>query len=97
MLRQGVRGSDLFRVIFSSGIPMPFWLPVALPNANRKFLNFVKSSFSFLILRLNASLRCFRIFLETTSYSFFGTSLSFRCAQTETLPISLLDLRIVIP
>ena len=26
MLRQGVRGSDLFRVIFSSGIPMPFWL-----------------------------------------------------------------------
>ena len=32
MLRQGVRGSDLFRVIFSSGIPMPFWLPVALPK-----------------------------------------------------------------
>ena len=29
---QGVRGSELFRVIFSSGIPMPFWLPVALPK-----------------------------------------------------------------
>ena len=32
MLRQGVRGSELFRVIFSSGILMPFWLPVALPK-----------------------------------------------------------------
>ena len=32
MLRQGVRGSELFRVIFSSGIPMPCWLPVAFPK-----------------------------------------------------------------
>ena len=78
-----------------------FGSPWRYPTPTGDFWTFARSSFFILILRLNASLRCFRIFLETCS--FFGTSLSSRCAQrnrcaqTEILPISPLDLQIVIP